>query len=68
MESHGVPAECPEASSHTVRWKAREEEATSCHRQRDELEERHQTVAEEVTRISTWTVMDQMDTDTSRMD
>lgn len=25
MESHGAPAEYPEASSHTARWKAREE-------------------------------------------
>jgi hypothetical protein len=67
MGSHGVPAESLEAFLHTERWRAREEEETSYHHQHDELEARHQTVAEVVTRIKRWMVTDQMDTDTSQM-
>lgn len=67
MESHGVPAEFLEAFLHTARWRARGEEAILYHRQQDELEARHQTVAEVVMRTKIWMEMDQMDTDISQM-
>lgn len=66
MGNHGVPAESLEAFLHTARWRVREEEETSYHRQQDELGARHQIVAEAVMRIKIWMAMDQMDTDTSR--
>lgn len=68
MGSHGAPAESLEVFSRIARWRAREEEGTSYHRQHDELEGRHPIVAEVVMRIKIWMVMGQMDTDTSRMD
>jgi hypothetical protein len=65
MENHGVQAEFLEAFSHIERWRAREEEETSCHHQSDAWPAKHQTVVEEVTRIWIWMVKNQMATDTS---
>jgi len=67
MGSRGARVASRGASSHIGKWRAREAEAIS-YRRREDSVERHQIVAEEVTRMRIWTATGQTAIGTSRMD